>query len=205
MANTKYLGVITSEHNQQPNFMAWLTNNLNKVEDIYQAMTDTITSFDIDTAVGDQLDIMGQILGRIRTLTFQPTHGESSILDDETYRTYLKGKITQNQWDGTIGGFKTILNTIFPSYTISVVDNQDMSMTVTIYGNITNLEIDLLQNHYLIPKPETVRVIFNLPIGTFELITVNIVGGVYTPIIDATKGFADLAQTTGGTLSGMLE
>jgi len=201
MANDKYLGVITSEHNEQPNFVSWLTNVLNKVEDVYSLNID----FDIDTAVGSQLDIIGEVLGRNRTLTFQPTDGSSSILDDKSYRTYLKGKVLQNQWDGTINGLAVILNTMYPDYVITIVDNQDMTMTVTIIGNVTVLEIDLIQYHYFMPKPAGVNVTFSLPIGTLDLVDVTIVDGEYVPIIDNDTGLGDIENLDiGGTLSGVI-
>lgn len=55
-------------------------------------------SFNIETATGEQLDILGQIIGRSRIfegVEFQGTDTPNS-LDDETYRTLLKMQIINN-------------------------------------------------------------------------------------------------------------
>lgn len=40
--------------------------------------------------------------------------------------------------------------------------------------------------------------------GTFSYATNNYTSGTYTPELSETEGFADDAQTTGGTLSGVI-
>ncbi|SQC91538.1 Protein of uncharacterised function (DUF2612) [Cedecea neteri] len=83
-----------------------------------------INAFDIDTAVGVQLDALGKWIGRSRVVSqpisgvyfswdtdglgydqgvwqgpYDPDAGYTS-LGDETYRIILKAKIAMNNWDG---------------------------------------------------------------------------------------------------------
>lgn len=156
MAITNYLNLITSEHRSQPNFTAWLSAALQKVDD-GMTMTNSIpSSFDVDSAVGVQLDVLGTIVGRGRVLNFQPADGSSPVLDDTHYRLAIKAKIAQNQWDGTTPQIYDIWNALFPNDTLQIVDNQNMTMKALIGGQLDLLSIEMLAQGYIIPKPQTV-------------------------------------------------
>lgn len=67
-----YLDLIPPPNNMQPNMMA-LTAGIAQLYLDQQACAQQITtSFDIETAVGKQLDVLGDILGLSRILNFQP-------------------------------------------------------------------------------------------------------------------------------------
>lgn len=68
----KYLSMITSEHQLKPKFAAWLGTATGMLENVQSLLADWNSHFDIDTASGAQLDIIGAILGVPRTLSFQP-------------------------------------------------------------------------------------------------------------------------------------
>ncbi len=74
---------------------------------------DIIKAFDLDTATGNQLDIIGIILGRSRQLYFQPPDNFSAILDDNAYRTLLRAKIVWNQWKGSIPELYTLWDIVY--------------------------------------------------------------------------------------------
>lgn len=160
MAIEKYLNLVTSEHRNKPNFIAWLTSALEKVEDAAGAISGITSAFDIDNAEGVQLDAIGEIVGRKRTLEFQPSDGSAPKLSDSAYRMVLKAKVLQNQWDGTIPGVHSIWKTVFPQYDLIIEDNQNMTMKVTVVGTSTPLQNILIQNHYIVPKPAGVGVIY---------------------------------------------
>jgi hypothetical protein len=157
MAISKYTDLITSQHKTRPKFMTWLSAALTIVDDGVTTVSGLPADFDIDTAVGVQLDVLGQIVGRERTLTFQPTDGSSPVLDDDNYRTVLKAKIAQNHWDGTIGQVQELWQALFPEQLLVIVDNQDMSVNLAVVGITTQLEKDLVSNGYIIPKPAGVK------------------------------------------------
>ena len=161
MAIDSYLNNITSQHRDKPNFIAWLSANLNIIDDMYNVLKGMDNDFDIDNAIGKQLDTLGVVIGRERTLTFQPLDGFNPVLTDDYYRLVLKAKRAFNKWDGTIPSMYTIWDDIFGSDTdlsLQIKDNQDMSLNAYITGYTDQIQQDLIQHGYIIPKPQGVKV-----------------------------------------------
>lgn len=150
-----YLNYVSSEHRVQPKFISFVSSFLQKLIDIEDVNFET--AFDLDTATGNQLDTIGAMLGRSRVLPYQPVTG-SPTLDDTKYRLVLRAKILQNQWDGTIEQALTNWRVIFPSILAVINDQQNMSMNVTVLGLSDSFDRELVQNGYIIPKPEGVGV-----------------------------------------------
>jgi hypothetical protein len=156
MSIESILNLITSQHRDKPNFVSWISLPLNLIDSVNNV--DITNSLDLDSAIGVQLDILGAIIGVKRELDFQPTGGESPILDDATYRLALKAKIVKNQWDGTIEQLYASWGEIFPNIDLIIKDNQDMSVVMIVVGMAISLEQDLVRNGYVMPKPEGVSV-----------------------------------------------
>ena len=151
-----YLNLITSEHATKPKYMAWVKVLLRPFVDIINLNDNIKRAFDLDTAVGIQLDILGKILVQDREVSFQPTDGSSPILDDDNYRILLKAKVIKNQWKGTISNFYEFWNVLFKDYPLNIylIDNQDMAPVVISWGSqVTPMIGDFLNNGLLIPKP----------------------------------------------------
>ena len=157
MANNKYLNLVTSEHKIKPKFMSWLTANLDLTDDMINILNEIVNDYDIDNAIGSQLDALGQLIGRNRVLNFQPTD-YSAVLDDNYYRLALKAKIAQNQWDGTINQIYDMWKNTFKNLILEIIDNEDMSMTAVIQGAIDELKLLLIANGYIVPKPSGVGI-----------------------------------------------
>lgn len=151
-----YTDLITSQHHDKPNFITWLTSALSKIKDGTDATDSIVSAFDIDIAVGVQLDILGIQLGVNRVVNFQPTGGTSPVLDDDTYKLCLKAKIAINQWDGTTPSVYSLWSTLFPTSRLIIADNQDMSINAIVFSLNTQIQKDLIAHGYIIPKPEGV-------------------------------------------------
>lgn len=158
MAIGKYLDNITSQHRDKPKYIAWLSSSLNIIDHAYIMTKNMDNDFDLDNAIGQQLDILGQIIGRKRTLTFQPLNGHNPVLDDETYKLVLKAKVAMNMWDGKTESAYEIWNNIFDDIGLQLQDNQDMSLTAYVTGYVNQIRQDLIQHGYIVPKPEGVRI-----------------------------------------------
>lgn len=158
MAIEKYLDNITSQHRDKPKFISWLSKSLTILDHAYNATKSLDINFDIDNAIGKQLDSLGVIIGRGRVLDFQPLNGHSPVLDDDTYRLVLKTKVAINMWDGTIPHIYDIWSIIFKDIGLQIKDNQDMSFDAYITGYVNQIRQDLIQHGYIVPKPEGVRV-----------------------------------------------
>lgn len=151
-----YLSILTSQYRTSPKLNKLLLVLLKKFDDVSQVLVRMDTALDLDIATGAQLDMLGATVGANRTVNFQPSNGVSPTLDDFTYRLYIKAKIAQNQWDGTISSLYPIWQTLFPSGSIIVVDNQNMTADIVLKGAFTSIIQDLIVNGYIVPRAEGV-------------------------------------------------
>ena len=159
-ALTDYTSLITSEHQSAPKFMAMVSLFAQWAVDRRNMLASIPTLYDIDSAVGQQLDRVGEWVGISRNLSlpltgvyfsldttglgfdqgtwlgpFDPTTGLVSLPDDQ-YRILLYATIAANNWDGTVPGAYAAWNTVFQplGYSILISDNQDMTMSVVLVG-----------------------------------------------------------------------
>jgi hypothetical protein len=156
-----YLALVTSQYKLSPNFITWLSLALQPIDDLTNCLAFLSNNFDLDSAVGIQLDNQGQLIGQTRTVGFQPSDGVSPVLDDNTYRILLKARIAFNQWNGKIASMYPIWKSLFSSGNIIVHDNQDMTATIILSGAFTSIIQDLIVNGYIIPRPEGVQYTFS--------------------------------------------
>lgn len=178
-----YTGLITSEHSDKPKFVAmvgFLTGIIADISAIIQSMP---TDFDLDAAVGAQLDAVGVRVGQTRNLTtpltdvyfsldmvglgldesvwlgpYDPTTGLVALPDD-AYRTLLRAVIAANNWDGTIPGAYAVWSILFPDRIILIQDNGDMTMDVILMDpSPDSITKALLTGGYLSLRPAGVGV-----------------------------------------------
>lgn len=152
-----YLNRITSQHKIKPKYMALVAARLQPFIDLAECLESFDAAFDLENAVGKQLDVIGEYVGIKRLLNFQPQFS-SALLPDPYYRMLIKAKISLNNWDGTVTGIKKLWGDIFPNYTVTVVDNQDMTLNVQITGLRSLFESELIKHGYITPKPMGVLV-----------------------------------------------
>lgn len=178
-----YLDLITSEFRQKPVYIETISVGLQVMVRIQDVVGSFIAEFDVDTAIGAQLDIIGKWAGVTRNVaipiadvyfswdgvytlgweygTWQPNLAPTDItvLPDDAYRTLIKAKIAANQWDGTTDGAYAIWDRLFTQFTILIQDNQNMSYALGIVGGIVDsLTLALITGGYIPLKPEGVRV-----------------------------------------------
>ena len=180
-----YINLLTHQYVHSPKLNALLYVLLKKFDDVSQCLTKLDTSLDLDSAVGVQLDMLSVIVGVSRILPFQPSFSVSPVLDDDAYRIYIKAKIGQNQWGGTITNLYLLWRQLFPTIGIVVADNQNMSATLFISGSPSSIILDMIagyavngatsgtvQNGLIVPRPESVEFLYdfgNLPSFGFDL------------------------------------
>lgn len=180
-----YLALVTTQHSDRPKFMASLRAALEQMLAANNLVVAIEGAFDIDTAIGVQLDILGEWIGRTRYLAvplvgayfswddtaldgwdsgfwkgaFDPDSG-LVVLPDEPYRTLLKAKIAANHWDGSIPGAYEVWRGAFgDSPAILIQDNQDMTMIIGIVGPpLDAVTKALITGGYIPLKPEGVGV-----------------------------------------------
>jgi len=157
---SKYTDLITNYHAGKPLFVEHVDLSTRPLTDISNVTTALITAFDIDTAYGNQLDILGLWIGRTRVVEepitgiyfsfdtddigfdqgvwrgpYDPLEGFTNLSDD-VYRMVLKTKIAINHWDGTNGTLPAILDTALAGSGVrmEIVDNQDMTISLLFFA-----------------------------------------------------------------------
>lgn len=175
---------IYAQYRTQPKAVAWynITRNLAAVlGDAAQAVR---VIYNIDTAQGAQLDVIGRIVVQPRKFTgevqlfpglfdlsdgaeFGDSDGamfaaltvdQDSQMSDELYRLAIKAKIIKNNSDASIDSILDGMNFLLPNAEVlRVVDGEDMSFSIEFYGNITELERYALRSAAFVPKPQGVR------------------------------------------------
>jgi hypothetical protein len=174
-----YLGLLASQYANSPKLNKMLYVLLKKFDDVSQCLVQMQTAFDLDTAVGVQLDRLGESAGASRTVPFQPSNSVSPVLDDATYRIYIKAKIGQNKWDGTIDSLYTLWQRLFPGGKITIADQQNMTAEIFLAGSFTSILQDLITYGMIIPRPEGVLydyVFTHLPAFGFDLNNAYVAG-----------------------------
>ena len=203
---------IYAQYRDKPKAVAWYAIARELGGSLEAAAEAVRKSYDIDTAVGEQLDVIGRIVVQPRSflgnvplnpaMCAEPdgaefgdssqmcsalTISQDGVLSDELYRLVIKAKIVKNNGDATIENILFGMNFLLPRANIlRVTDGEDMSFSIEFYGEITNLERYALLSANLVPKPQTVR--FNGFLEAFD----------YTEFGDDTKMCGDsLTQCVG--------
>lgn len=132
-----YLALIPAFNAAQPKLRATITAYIEPMVAAQEFMAGFPAVFDLDTAIGVQLDAVGKWVGRSRYVTvplpnvffsfdieglgwdegvwqgpYDPSEGLTR-LDDDLYRLLLRAKIAANHWDGTVTGARLALRKMF--------------------------------------------------------------------------------------------
>lgn len=157
---TPYLSIITSEHSDKPKYTSMVGQTAQPFADL-TALYDSIPLlYDVDVAVGAQLDTVGLWVGVTRQLTaplagvyfafdtadvgfdqgvwmgpYDPATGLVSLPDDY-YRMLIKIRILNNHWDGSKDQATTLVNAIFNvlGYQFFIKDHADLTMDMGLIG-----------------------------------------------------------------------
>lgn len=185
MTTEEYLSLITSAHSDKPKFEATVAVGVSPFARTQEVLNSLITEFDIDTAIGEQLDVVGEWVGRSRRIDtplvgvyfawddlasngwdsgvwkdiYDPDSGLVDLSDD-AYRMLLKAKVAANNWDGTIPQAYDVWAAAFGiDIYLLIQDKQDMSIEIGVSGRpLSQLEKVLLVNGFFPLKPEGVRI-----------------------------------------------
>ena len=174
---------IYAQYRTKPKAVAWYQITRKLAAELEDPATAVRVMYNIDTAVGEQLNIIGRIVVIDRTFTGEVAvnpglfaepdgaeFGDSEAvfaalyidqdgqMSDDLYRLIIKSKIIKNNSDATIESILYGMNFLLPNADVlRVTDGEDMSFSVEFYGSITNLERWALLNVQLVPKPQGVR------------------------------------------------
>ncbi|MFL1549773.1 DUF2612 domain-containing protein [Pseudomonas sp. D47] len=185
---------IYAQYRDKPKAVAWYAIARALGGSIEAAAEAVRKSYDIDTAAGEQLSVIGRIVVAPRSFVdsmpmnpglFDLTDGDEfgddeamfsaltidqdGQLSDDLYRLVIKAKIVKNNGDATIENILDGMNFLLPkAQVLRVTDGEDMSFSIEFYGQITDLERFALLNAGLVPKPQAVK--FNGFLEGFKMV-----------------------------------
>ena len=138
--------------------------------------------WDVDTAEGYGLDVLGRIVGASRIVNvptggtyigfagqptaenwgngiwYRGTVATNNIrLTDETYRRVVKAKAMANVWDGTIPGVNAILMALFPGYgNCYMADSGGMQIVYHFGAALSPVDYAIASQEGILPRPSGV-------------------------------------------------
>lgn len=197
-----YLDLVTSEHRSKPNFIASLKAVVQPFADQLDVLASVAPAFDIDAAVGVQLDAVGLWVGRSRNLRlaitgvyfaldtdgvgfdqgawkgpFDPSTGLVALPDD-SYRVLLKATVAANQWDGTIPSAYAIWDSLFGG-SVSPISFEGAGPVTFVGGGPISFTSEPATTGILIQDNGDMTMLFALTGQTPDAITLALLTGGY--------------------------
>ena len=184
MILSDYLNLIPQEHRNKPKFVATVGTFIESCVHIQDVLKSIPEALDVDTAIGDQQDILAKWIGTDRLLSVPitgvyftwddtvPTGWDVGVwkglgdpssgietLSDEFFKGVLKSKIKSNNWIGDIDGSYDIIEETLGALISSIVilDNGDMTIDITTTG-LSDTEQALIEILYI--KPMGISITF---------------------------------------------
>jgi hypothetical protein len=168
----------------------FLGRQFQELEDATQSL---LTTLDIDNSVGAQLDVIGRLIGQVR-----------GGFDDATYRLFLKARIQANR---STGGGEDIYNVFRALYgeTIGLVITTSpiKTLVLRVKGAITAAQAGYGVQFFTDSKEVGVRGL--LEWQEYSDDSMLIFTDAESATDGTTKGLADVGETFGGRLAGVLQ
>lgn len=160
MSENEYTAMIAGAHFGRHKFTEWVYTLTEILAEQRRRLKKLVSDFDLDTAVGKQLDAVGVRVGISRNLpvtltgiyfAFDDVNGKgwdygvwkgrydsgvsTTVLDDETYRNVIRAKILMNHFSGKNEDLQSFIAKVAGAFGIDpslffVRDNQDMTVKV---------------------------------------------------------------------------
>lgn len=172
---------IYAQYRNKPKAKAWYGIVPTLGLEICTAFEQIRTSYDVDEAEGEQLDVIGRIVVIDRSyessldwdslLWGQPVaqwggtniqwestgQAVNDTVSDAIFRTLIKAKIAKNNSDATLDGIVDALLYITNAAPIRVVDNEDMTMSVSFGSELDDITRFVLNTFDIVPRPQGVE------------------------------------------------
>ena len=152
MSNTDsyYSNLLIMQYHGKPKAKATIEKSVALLPD--DIILDVINGFNIETAVGKQLDILGEYVGVDR---YYLVDNQVDLLNDEDYRILIKLKAISNTSDLSHKSLEEALYDFFGN-TVRMDSNGNMEMTYFVPKNKTPIIQAAIQKEVL-PRPMGVR------------------------------------------------
>jgi hypothetical protein len=150
MDNSYYSNLLIMQYHNKPKAKATIEATVGLLPD--DLIMEVINGFDIETAVGKQLDILGEYVGVDR---YYLVDNQAELLDDEDYRILIKLKAISNTSDLSHKSLEESLYNFFGN-SVRMDSAGNMEMTYFVPKNKTPIIQAAIQKEVL-PRPMGVR------------------------------------------------
>jgi hypothetical protein len=150
MDNSYYSNLLIMQYHNKPKAKATIEATVGLLPD--DLIMEVINGFDIETAVGKQLDILGEYVGVDR---YYLVDNQAELLGDEDYRILIKLKAISNTSDLSHKSLEEALYNFFGN-TVRMDSDGNMEMTYFVPKNKTPIIQAAIQKEVL-PRPMGVR------------------------------------------------
>lgn len=175
---------VYAQYADKPKAVKWFNIVPDIADELLGAFESVRGSYDIDKADGEQLDVIGRIVVIDRSFESQvffdvdtyfgadndaaqfggidsqfKTVGKSisNTVSDSIFRVLIKAKIAKNNSDATLDGVVHALSYITGSSPIQVIDNEDMTFSVSFGTTLTDIEKFVFDTFDIVPRPQGVK------------------------------------------------
>lgn len=135
-----------------------------------------VNAFNLDTAIGKQLDILGKYIGLNRITKVMIGNTGTNVLTDGDYRKLLKLKLVCNTSFSSTSQIRSALFELFPS-DIRLFDNRDMTYNYLLSSAFNNL-VSVILAEELLPFPMGVGYTVEIVPDLLELYGYSDYGGL---------------------------
>lgn len=150
MDNSYYSNLLIMQYHNKPKAKATIEATVGLLPD--DLIMEVINGFDIETAVGKQLDILGEFVGVDR---YYLVDNQAELLNDEDYRILIKLKAISNTSDLSHKSLEEALYNFFGN-SVRMDSEGNMEMTYFVPKNKTPIIQAAIQKEVL-PRPMGVR------------------------------------------------
>ena len=150
MDNSYYSNLLIMQYHNKPKAKATIEATVGLLPD--DLIMEVINGFDIETAVGKQLDILGEYVGVDR---YYLVDNQAELLNDEDYRILIKLKAISNTSDLSHKSLEEALYNFFGN-SVRMDSDDNMEMTYFVPKNKTPIIQAAIQKEVL-PRPMGVR------------------------------------------------
>ena len=177
---------IYAQYRDKPKAVAWYGITPTLAAEIEAAAEQVRTSYDIDTALSQSLDVIGRIVvidrgfeSQIITdpfqwgetdsdtnpiqfgglnIMWQPTSTViSNEVSDAIFRKLIRAKIVKNNSQATLDDIVTGLEFITGISPITVIDNEDMTFSVSFWDTLDDISRFVITTFDILPRPQGVQ------------------------------------------------
>jgi hypothetical protein len=181
--------LLLEQYKRAPRFLAWLKSYVDRVQTLENAIWDVIVSRIVETAVGVQLDAIGN-------LVVEPRNGKS----DEVYRLYVLARIRLNWSNGKAVDIIEVLR-IVEAAGFRYLEYPPASIDVEYTSPPAASGIDLAA---IAQQARATPIRLGVVISP-EPYSGSIIGSYDESIPSTTQGGADEAETVGGVGAHVFE